>query len=616
MSRGTTTHTGAAIGTRAAATTSGTSSGGIRAQLTVFGSELWALRGRIALANGITLVAVAAAAVSPWPLKLIIDALTEGPQAGALGPLAGARPETLVLGLGLVYVVLAVVLALAEAADGVVSAQIKERLSYRVRDRVVTHLQSLPPTIRMKHRSGELVLRLVGDVDGFTRLWTKTMPLLARHAATTAVTIAGIAWLSPLIGATCLVALPSLLLLVRYHGRQVAVTSRAKRRREGDVSATAQEIVRGLPVIQALGAGDAARSRFGAVSAASLAAGVVAARAAARLERSFGLARGCAIAVVTAGGAFFVLRGWLTIGELTVLSAYVTQLVRPIDKINDLTEALSRGFVAGERLMAILAEQPLVADAPDAVNIGRATGRLELRDVWFSYPADAQKRAPVLRGVNIVCEPGTLTALIGQSGAGKSTINSLVVRLFDPSAGQVLLDGRPIGELTLRSLRSQFAVMTQDLHLFSGTLRGALTVDAPDADDERVWEALAFVAMDEFVRALPEALDTTIGEDGLNLSGGQRQRLSLARAFLLDRPILLLDEPLANVDAASASVILRALERLRAGRTCLAITHESSLVNHADVVYRLSNGTVRRELPRPRLTVVSHPAADALEVAR
>lgn len=576
---------------------------GLGALVGPFGPDLWALRGRFLLANSITLLAVAANALSPWPLKWIVDALVarSGTSAVPVPAWAPLAPDSLVLALGLVSVVLAIVVALAESGDGFVSAQIKERLSYRIRDRVVAHLQSLPPTIKMKHRSGELVLRLVGDVDHFTRLWTKTLPVLVRHAVTTVVIVVGIAWLSPMVGVACLVALPCLAWLVRYHGRQVSHASRGKRKREGDVAATAQEIVRGLPVIQALGATEAVRRRFGTVSAASLAAGVQASRAAARLERSFELARGCATAAVTAGGAYFVLYGWMTLGELTVLLAYVTQLVRPIDKINDLTEAVSRGLVAGERLVALLSEQPLVADAPGAHVVSRATGHLELRDVWFNYPTDAASRAPVLRGVNLTCVPGTLTVLVGPSGAGKSTILSLLVRLFDPARGVVLLDGRPLASIALRSLRAQFAVMTQDLHLFSGSLREALTVDTPEIAEERIWEALSLVALDAFVRGLPARLDSAIGEDGLNLSGGQRQRLSLARAFLLDRPILVLDEPLANVDAASARVIVTALDRLRANRTCLAITHESSLPQHADVVYRLSHGVIKREVPRARL---------------
>lgn len=572
---------------------------GFRTVVRAFAPDLWALRRRFVLANSVTLLAIAANALSPWPLKLIIDTLLDGPaRHGRLVAAFGGSSTAVVLGLGGVYLLLSVVVALAQSGDGMITAQIKERLSYRLRDRVMTHMQALPPTIRMTHRSGELVLRLVGDVDQFTRLWTKTVPLLGRHAITTLVTIGAITWLSPLVGVSCLLGLPALAVLVRHHSRRVAETSRVKRRREGEVAGVAQEIVRGLPVIQALGATESARQRFGVVSATSLAAGVESSLAAARLERSFELARGGALAVVTAGGAFLVLRGWLTIGELTVLSAYVTQLVRPIDKINDLTEALSRGVVAGERLFKLLAEKPLVTDKPGAIEVGRSAGRVELRDVWFSYPTHQHARPPVLRGAHIVCEPGTLTVLVGQSGAGKTTIISLLVRLFDPTAGQILLDGRPLTDLALRSLRSQFAVMTQDLHLFSGTMRQALTADVSDVSDTRIWEALAFVALDDFARGLPAQLDAPLGEDGLNLSGGQRQRLSLARAFLLDRPILLLDEPLSNVDAGSARVILSALEQLRVGRTCIAITHESTLVAHADVVYRLHQGRALRDMPR------------------
>ncbi len=567
----------------------------------VFGPDLWALRGAFVRANLYTLAAVAGNALAPWPLKWIIDGLL-APGAAERhwpAPFGAASAETAILVLGAAFLGLALLSAVAEAADGVVSARLREQLGVALRDRMLAHLQTLPPTIRTTHRSGELVLRIVGDVDQFTRLWTKTVPLLVKFAATTVLTVAGIVWLSPAIGVACLLVLPGLAALVRHLGRRVAASSRQRRRREGDVAAVAQEIVRGLPVIQAIGATGAARQRFAAVSAAGLQAGVVAAQAAASLERTFGVARAVVTAGVTVGGALLVVRGWLTVGELTVMTAYVAQLVRPVDKVNDLTEAVAKGLVAGERMVRFLGEAPLVTDRPGATTLTRAHGRLDLHDVHFSYPASEAARPAVLRGVTLTLEPGTLTVLVGQSGAGKSTIVHLLLRLFEPTAGTVCLDGRPLADYRLDSLRRQFAVMTQDLHLFSGTLRQTLTVDAGDLPEARIWAALAFVALDGFVGALPHQLDTTLGEDGANLSGGQRQRLSLARAFLLDRPILVLDEPLANVDAESARVILTALAQLRVGRTCLAITHESTLVTHADAVYRLAHGCVTL-VPRRR----------------
>ncbi len=580
--------------------------GRLRQIARTFGPDVWALRGAFLKANLITLTAVAGNALAPWPLKWIVDRLVAGLPGGRWPAWMGqVDVQGGVLVLGGVFLALALGSAIAEAADAVVAARIRERLAFAIRDRMLAHLQTLPPTIRTTHRSGELVMRIVGDVDQFTRFWTKTVPLLVRFTGTLLVTTAGIAWLSPGMGLACLVFIPLLGMVVRFHGRRVAVASRVKRRREGEVAAVAQEIVRGLPVVQALGATEGARRRFATASAEGLRAGVGAAQAAAGLERGFGVARAVVTAAATVGGALCVIRGWLTVGELTVVTAYVAQLVRPIDKVNEITEAVAKGVVSGERLMRFLGERPLVTDAPGATHLQRAAGLIELHDAWFTYPADGAARPPVLRGVNMRLEPGALTVLVGTSGAGKSTLVSLCLRLFDPTGGRVCLDGRPLGAYTIRSLRAQFAVMTQDLHLFSGTLRHVLAADADAVDERRIRAALSVVALDGLVASLPAGLDTTIGEDGANLSGGQRQRLSLARAFLLDRPILLLDEPLANVDAESAQVILEALERLRVGRTCLAITHESTLVSRADVVYRIADGTVRAETrPRQMLEIV------------
>jgi ABC-type multidrug transport system fused ATPase/permease subunit len=236
------------------------------------------------------------------------------------------------------------------------------------------------------------------------------------------------------------------------------------------------------------------------------------------------------------------------------------------------------------------------------MELRRPAGVVEFRDVWFEYPDSSDNRGVVLRGIDLSLKPGELAVLQGESGAGKSTILSLLVRLFDPTRGEILLDGVPLHQIKLKSLRSQIAIMTQELHLFSGTLRSVLMPAGVELSEACLWDALSLVALDEFVRALPRKLDTPLGEDGLNLSGGQRQRLSLARAFLLARPILLLDEPLANVDAASAAVILKALDRLRCGRTCLAITHESTLLKYADNVYCLKDGRIA-ELEDTRMNV-------------
>jgi ABC-type multidrug transport system fused ATPase/permease subunit len=545
----------------------------------------------LASAYAFRVAGVALGLAAPWPLKVIIDNVLSHrrlPAALRAAGLGNASPEALVVAMAAAIVGIAVVRALVESQHATRGARFRERLNTEVRDRMLAHLQLLPPTIRTTHRSGELALRLVGDVDQFVRLQSRTVPTIVESVLTTIATLALMLWLQPVLALFALVLLPLLAAIVRVYGARLGRASRERRRREGEVAGLAQEIVRGLPVIQALGGNEHARERFRGLNANSLQAGVAETRVAAQMERTIRIAHGVATALLIAGGALLVLKGRLTLGALTVLASYLTQLLKPVERLNDLAETTSKGMAAGERLLALLDQRPAIEDAPDAVDIGRSRGVVELRDVWFAYAGT--RHTPVLRGVNLKLLPGELAVLVGASGAGKSTLLSLLVRLFDPTSGCIVLDGRPLTSITVRSLRQQIALMAQDTHLFAGSLREALTPTGERLADKDIWKALALVAMEDFVRAIPGTLDAPLGEDGVNLSGGQRQRLSLARAFLLDRPILLLDEPTSNVDPESEAVIASALGHMREGRTCLAITHRLSLFDHADVVYRLEEG--------------------------
>lgn len=566
-----------------------------------FWPDLWAHRRLLFGAYAFRLLSVGALIFSPWPLKVIIDnVITSKPLPAALRKFTTAlSPEGLVLWMTVLFVAATVIGAVTNALEKNISAKVRERFTLNLRDRLLAHLQILPPTIRTSNRSGELVLRLVDDSDLFVRILTKTLPVLFQQISTVVLILIVMLWLDLRLAALGMVLVPVLFVVIRHYSARLWAASREKRKREGKVSGLAQEIIRGLPVIQALGGESHTRRRFERVNRKRLRSGVEETRVAVRMERSLQIVQGFALALTTGVGALLVLRRQLTIGELTVFTAYVAQLLKPIEKLNDLSETAGRGFAGGERLLSLLEHRPLVADASASVEIKRARGVIEFRDVWFEYPDDESRGCFVLRGVNMRLEPGRLSVLIGPSGAGKSTLMSLMVRLYDPSSGCITLDGRRLREITIRSLRAQVAVMTQDTHLFSGSLRKALIPDGVKLSEEKIWEALALVALDRFVRELPEKLETRLGEDALNLSGGQRQRLSLARAFLMDRPILLLDEPLANIDATSAAVIIAAIDRLRATRTCLAITHQPELLDYADVVYRLDHGqAIEEELGR------------------
>ena len=565
------------------------------------GPIVWEHRRVVGAAYLFRVAAVAAALAAPWPLKIIIDNVLSGrPLPRALRMFtSGGRSEALLAAMAAAIVLISIFRALVESKQATLSARFRERLNTDLRDRMLAHLQLLPPTIRTTHRSGELVLRLVGDVDQFVRFQAKTIPTILEYLLTTTATMGLMLWLQPQLAAFTLVLLPALAVIVRHYGARLGAASRERRRREGDVAGLAQEIVRGLPVVQALGGDRHARRRFHELNTSSLAAGVQETRVAAQMERTIRVAHGVATALLVGSGALLVLRGRLTLGALTVLSSYLAQLLKPVERLNDIAETTSKGMAGGERLLALLEQQPTIRDAPDAIQITRARGVIELREVCFSY--GGRRRADVLRGVTLRLEPGQLAVLVGASGAGKSTLLSLLVRLFDPTSGEILLDGRPLPTIAVRSLREQIGMMSQDTHLFAGSLREALSPTGERLADTRIWHALSLVAMEDFVKSIPGALDAPLGEDALNLSGGQRQRLSLARAFLLDRPILLLDEPTSNVDPESEAVIAAALGVMRQGRTCLAITHRLSLFDHADVAYRLDEGRIVRQTGGLRL---------------
>ncbi|MFQ5450065.1 MAG: ABC transporter ATP-binding protein [Nitrospinaceae bacterium] len=558
---------------------------------------IWKRRGTLAGAYCLNVAAVGAIVLSPWPLKIIIDNVLGGaPYPASLDKfLYGFSPETMVILLAAASAVIAVVGTLSSASARILNAKVREHMGLNLRDRLLCHLQTFPPTLRNTYRSGELVLRLINDVNQVARLFNVTLPEIFRLGTDILTTFAVMFWIEPrLAGFSGLIVL-LLGWLVKGHTGPLQKASRQKRRREGQTAGLAQEIIRGIPTIQALGIENAIQKRFKKSNSKSLNAGLHELRVAIGMERILRVASGIMVGLVIGGGGLLVLWNQITVGELTVFAAYVIRLLKPVEKMNEMASSVSRAVARGELLISLLDQKsivPEVSDHPDQIRLDKpSAGLLELRGVTFAYPGADSRSAgePVLENLDLRLERGQLAVLTGPSGSGKSTLLYLLLRLLDPSSGQILLDNIPYDRLNLRSLRSQFAVMLQDTHLFAGSIRETLRPANKKLEDEALWGALKLVAMDDHVRKLPDRLDTELDEDGVNFSGGQRARLSLARAFLLNRPFLILDEPLANVDVDSQKIILDALNQIRPGRTCLVITHQLSLLDRADVILQLKD---------------------------
>ncbi len=558
---------------------------------------LWVHKKALLLAYAWGMLNVAAIILAPWPLKYSIDYVLTGVPLpdGLQSILPDASPTSLVILLALGAACIAAFAAVASAAEKLRHAAIREQLGMEVRDRILAHIQSLPARLFDQHKSGELVLRLADDGQKVVRLLTKTAPTIIRHIATTLFALAAMLLVSPLLGLLggCIVF--GLVLLVRKYAQPLRSASRHKRRSEGDVSALAQEIIKGLANTQAQGMEYRIKQKFQAKTRRSQRAGVDETRVAIRMERTMQLANGLAVAMVIGGGGYLVLHQQLTLGSLTVCLAYMTQLLKPVEKINDLAASVSRALVRGENLVRLLDLESELPDPHDAILLENPSGDVKLQNVSYSYPQDNQDipRRAVLENITLHLQPGKLTLLVGPSGSGKSTLMSLILRMMDPDSGSISFDDIAYRAIQLKNLRPQFAVMLQPTHIFSGTLREHFCLPDGEPAEAKIWRVLNLVALTDFVHQLPQGLDSPVGEDAINLSGGQRARISLARTLLMDRPVLLLDEPFANVDPESRDIILKALEQVRYGRSCLLITHQMELTRHADEVFVLDQGDLK-----------------------
>ncbi|PZQ50694.1 MAG: protein tyrosine phosphatase [Rhodovulum sulfidophilum] len=546
----------------------------------------------------------------PWPLKFVIDSVLVperlAPPDGLLtgGPLTGGPLDR--LGAGGIGALTATELLIACALGVVLATALRavfdylatlafalagNRLLTDVRADLFRHLQRLPLAFHTGARSGDITMRLIGDV-GMLRetAVTAAMPIVANLLILVGM-IGVMFWLDPTLALVALLPLPLLWLMTARMGRRIRAVSRDQRKREGAMAATAAEAIAGMRTIQALGLEDRVGARFGAANARSLRDGVKGTRLSAGLERAVDLLVGAATALVLWVGATGVLDGRLTPGDLLVFITYMKNTFRPVRDYAKYSARLAKASAAGERVIDLLDTE---AGLPDGAREARdVAGAIEARDVVFRHPGRA-----VLDGLSFAIPAGQFVAITGPSGTGKSTLASLVLRLVDPDAGEVRLDGYDLRDYTRASLRSQISYVPQEPLLFHDTIAENIAMGAGAEVTRAEIEAAARLAnAHEFITARPGGYDAVIGERGGNFSAGQRQRLALARAALRSAPVLLLDEPTVGLDPASETAAREAILRLARGRTVLMITHDMRLAAEANRVLALADGKVLADGP-------------------
>lgn len=548
-----------------------------------------------------TVLSAASAAAVPLLLKVVIDD----------GVAPGER-RIVVLGAAAVAV-----LALLDAGLNLLgrwmSARVGEGLIYDLRRQVFDHVQRQPIAFFTRTQTGSLVSRLNSDVVGAQQAFTGTLSQVVSNAVTLVVALGAMVVLSWQITLVVLLLVPLFLLPARYVGRRLASISRESMQLNAEMSQTMTERfnVAGALLVKIFGRYERENETFGAAAGRVRDIGVVQALFARYFFIGLTFLASFATALVYGIGGWLAVDGVLQVGTLVALAALLTRLYGPLTALSNVQVDIMTALVSFERVFEVLDLTPSVRDAPDARPLAPGhDGQLsvEFDDVWFRYPApdeislaslEAVARSaphgtaePVLRGVSFRVEPGQMAALVGPSGAGKTTITHLVARLYDPTSGTVRVGEHDVRGVTLESLHDAVGVVTQDAHMFHDTIRENLRYARSDATDEQLRAAVEAAQISDLVDSLPEGLDTIVGDRGYRLSGGEKQRLAIARLLLKAPPVVVLDEATAHLDSESEAAVQRALQTALIGRTSLVIAHRLSTVRNADLIFVVDHGQI------------------------
>ena len=558
-----------------------------------FAPQLRRQRALIAGSMSALLVTTALKLLEPWPLKVLFDnVLYQSDRRAARWsflPFLDGMPATrLVVVCAVAILVITALRATGEYLVTVGFATIGNRVLKEVRDQVYRHLQRLSLSFHNTSRNGDLTVRVIGDVNMLRDvLVTAILPLIASVLIVVGMwsVMFVMQWKLALLAAA---TTPLMWFHARRSGRKIRENAKKQRQRESEMASTAAESLAGIKLVQALSLEDAFAQDFSSRNASSQKQEVKNARLAAALERSVDVLLALATGLVIFYGARLVLTKQLTAGELIVFLAYLKRAFNPVQDFAKYTARLAKATAAGERVLDLLDRQPDVHDQPHAVPLPAVAGRVTLENVGFEY----EPSRPVLDRVSLDIEPGRHVAIVGPSGGGKSTLASLLLRLYDPTSGRILIDGHDLRDVTIESLRRQVSVVLQETLLFAGSVRDNIACAAPGATEADVVAAARLANAHAFIQSMPNGYDTRVGERGATLSGGQRQRIAVARAAIRRSPVLIFDEPTTGLDEDNVSVVTQALERLADGRTAVYITHDLQLASRADLIVYLDGGQV------------------------
>ena len=472
--------------------------------------------------------------------------------------------------------------------QGYLMSYIANRVIIDIRNEVYARVQRLSLRFFDTRKTGSLMSRLTNDIGALQTAIVDNFVNIVKESVILIGSVVGMVILHWRLTLLCVIIVPLVSITIKYFGRKLKKSGHMMQERIADVTSHLQETIGGIRVVKSFFREDYEIARFRQINQASFGAAMKAARQSNQLSPVVEFIAAIAVTAIIWYGGWSVIDGELTAGELIAFLIYAINLANPVRRLSSLYGDIQRSMAAGERVFALLDEVPDIREKDNAIALPVLRGDVVFDAVHFRYELSKE----VLSGISFHAEPGQKIALVGPSGSGKSTIANLIPRFYDVTAGAIRIDGHDIRDVTLASLREQIGIVPQDTALFNTTIEENIRYGRLDATDEEVAAAVRAANAEEFVRQLPQGLQTSIGDRGLVLSGGQRQRIAIARALLKDPRILILDEATSALDTESEQLVQAALERLMVGRTAFIIAHRLTTIQDADHILVIDRGRI------------------------
>jgi len=533
--------------------------------------------------------------LEPWPLKVVFDYVFGSKHmpdwlASIVG-FIGTDKLSILNFAAIAVVLIALFGAISSYGEKYLTTSVGQWVMHDLRSVLYGHIQKLSLSYHDQKRTGDLISRITSDIDAVQNLISNVLLGMLVNVLTLIGMLGVMFYLNWQFTLIAMVVAPGLFWVVYHYTRRIKEASRDVRRKEGEVVSVLEEVLSSIRVVKAFAREDYEQERFEKRSLESVQRALAARSLKAKLSPLVEVIVACGTCLVLWWGSRLVVSGALTSGELLVFLLYLGKMYKPMRELSKMTDTVSKADVGWERIREVLENEQRVGNLPSAKKAPKFRGDIQYEHVAFSYSAEQ----PLLKDLSMNIKAGQLAALVGPTGAGKTTIVSLLPRFYDLTGGVIKIDGVDVRNFKIKSLRRQISFVLQESMLFRATIWQNIAYGKPEATQEEIIRAAEMANAEEFILRMPEGYDTMVGERGVTLSGGQRQRITIARAIIRDAPILVMDEPSSGLDAESEELVFDALSKLMADRTSIVIAHRLATVSRADVIFVVDGGKVAEQ---------------------